>query len=146
MKLSLLLVSVPLFGFVGCGVGPSPTCTPKPYLTVSPIDATVDHTAAPPQNQVQFITTESENFYTSSGQFCAVPAVVSIAHPVWTNPQPQAISISSANDQTNGLAVCTAATSGPVTLTGTVNGALGQGAGGDIPVTPLTITVQLVCN
>ena len=146
MKVAGLLVLLSILGITGCGVGPNPACIPKPYLTASPTSATADHAAAAPGNQVQFVTAQGEMFSSSSGQICAVPTSLAIVHPVWTNPQPQQISISSANDSTNGTAVCTAATNGPVTLTGTVNGALGQGTGGDIPATPLTITVQLTCK
>jgi hypothetical protein len=136
MKLHLLLVSVSLIALVGCGVGPNPSCTPKPFLSVSPTLVIVDHTATPPGNQVKFTTTETVTYSSPSGQICAVPALIEIVNPVWTNPQPQQISISSANDSTNGTAVCLAPTNGPVTLTGTVAAT----------PNPLTITAQLQCN
>jgi hypothetical protein len=144
MKLSCLLVLASLIGVAGCGVGPNPSCLPKSYLNINVLAATLDHAAAPPGNQEQLIVTEGETFYSPNGMICATPTSLAIVYPIWTNPQPQAISISSANNSTNGLAVCTAATNGPVTLTGTVQG-LGQGAG-DIPVATLTITTQLTCK
>jgi hypothetical protein len=135
MKLALVLLcgSVVL---VGCGVGPNPSCVPKPYLQVFPTTATADHAAVAPGNQAQFTVNEGETYYSSSGTVCAVPAVLALVHPVWTNPEPQQISISSANDSTNGLAKCLEATNGPVTLTGTV----GSGA------QALSITAQLSCK
>jgi hypothetical protein len=104
-------------------------------LTASPATATVDHAAVPPGNRQQFTVGEGETLSNSSG-VCAVPAVILLVHPVWTNPDPLDISISSTNDVTNGLALCKNATAGPVTLTATT----GTGAAA------LTASVQLTCK
>lgn len=65
------------------------------------------------------------------------PQVVAREYATWSNPDPAAIQISSADDLTNGTAVCKAPTDGPVTLTGTFS----QMVSG-----PATKTVQLTCN
>jgi hypothetical protein len=114
MKMLLVLVGCSVF-LVGCGAG-SPNCVYSTYLELSPKTATADHSAAAPGNQQQFT---SESGETAKGTDCAVPLVVEQVRPVWTNPEPLEISISSANDSTNGLATCLAATNGPITLTAT---------------------------
>jgi hypothetical protein len=43
---------------------------------------------------------------------------VAIEYGTWSNPDPVDITISSANDSTNGTALCKAPTNGAVTLTG----------------------------
>lgn len=139
MKAALLLV-VAVVGLTGCGAG-NPGCVGKMTLSVSPIAATADHSAASPGNQQKFTVAEGETFSSASG-ICAVPTVMAIVHPTWTNPDPLDISISSANDATNGVAVCTGSTSGPVTLTGTVATVAGQtGVAGQ-----LSVSVQLTCK
>ncbi len=134
MKALLVLAGCSVL-LTGCGAVTDP-CSYSTVLTVSPTTATADHMAAAPGNQQQFVSGTSEVAKGSSTTGCAVPAVIAVAHPVWTNPDPQAITISSANDATNGTAVCTAATSGPVTLTATT----GSGT------TVLTSTVSLTCK
>ncbi len=68
---------------------------------------------------------------------CAVPTWIAIVYGTWSNPDPTDIQISSAIDNTNGTAVCKAATNGAVTLTGTFN---------QLVPAPVTKTVQLTCN
>ncbi len=101
----------------GCaGNGTIGDCTLYAVITVTPSSATLNHAAAPPANQVQFIGTGG---YAASGSHCAVPALSWIAYGTWTNPDPADIQISSAQNSTNGTAVCLAPTNGAVTLTGT---------------------------
>jgi hypothetical protein len=119
----------------GCGAGGTPGCVGTDSVSASPATATADHAAAPPGNEQQFSVVEGESFSNASG-ICAVPAVVRLVYPVWTSPDPLNITISSANDASNGLAVCKNATAGPVTLTATS----GTGA------TALTASVQLTCK
>lgn len=127
---------------VGCA-GTSPdSCTTTFQLRVSPESATVDHTATPPGNQVQF---QGAAFATASAPSCPVPALARLEYAAWTNPDPDDIQISSANDSTNGTATCVSATNGPVILTGTfapvtVTGPAGSGTD------TTTQTVSLTCK
>jgi hypothetical protein len=116
----------------GCGVA-SPACTLTDTLIISPLAATANHAAAAPGNQIQFF---SEIAPKPSAANCPVPQFVIAARPDWTNPDPLDITISSAADATNGTAVCSSATPGPVSLTASVG----------TQATPSTITVQLTCQ
>lgn len=80
-------------------------------IQVSPTAATVNHLAAPPKNQTQFVAIATPTAQAG----CAVPQLVAREYPAWSNPDPAAIQmISSAS----GTAVCKAPTNGPITLTG----------------------------
>ncbi len=122
----------------GCSGNPTFGCNLTTNITVSPTSATVSHAAAPPGNQVQFIGAGS---YAASGPHCAVPELSWIAYGTWSNPDPADIQISSAENSTNGTAVCLAPTNGLVTLTGAftrgINPILTQSA---------TQSVQLTCE
>ena len=109
-----------------------PNCTLTYTLEVNPAAATADHLAKSPDNQQKFYS-ESE---ASAAPGCPLPANMGLASPAWTNPAPLAISISSAKDQTNGLATCLASTTGPVTLTATV----------DTDKTAQSVTVAFTCK
>jgi hypothetical protein len=102
---------------VGCAAGNTPTdCSGLYVLNVSPTAATADHSATAPGNQVQF-----QGAYGAFGKApagCAISNVVVKEYATWQNPDPLDISISSAIDETNGTAVCTGTTAGPITLTG----------------------------
>jgi hypothetical protein len=126
----LVLAGCSVF-LAGCGVA-SPSCTLTDILEVSPSTATANHSAAPPGNQQQF----SAVIQPTGPPGCPIPQYVAEAFPVWTNPDPLAISISSAQNQTNGLATCLTATDGAVTLTATVGS--GQST--------QTKTVSLTCQ
>ena len=67
---------------------------------------------------------------------CAIPALARVVYVPWTNPDPLHISISSANNSSNGLATCIGPTDGPVSLTATDAG----------PNNTATATVQLTCH
>ena len=116
----------------GCGAG-SPTCVTAFDLRVSPASATADSTAKPPGNQQQF--TASSAIIPVQGT-CPIPQNVALIHPAWTNPDPIHVSISSANDSTNGLATCKGPTGGPLTLTATYVA----------PTNTPTATAQLTCR
>lgn len=111
-------------------------CELGTQVTVSPTSATANHAAASPGNQAQFVGRGSYVVLTP-GKSCGIPAIVWSPYGTWSNPDPTAIQISSANDSTNGTAVCSAATNGPVTLTGTFTQGL---------TTPVTKSVQLTCE
>jgi hypothetical protein len=119
----------------GCGADSNSIgeCSITVVVTVSPPSATVNHAAAPPGNQVQFVGTAAP----TAPQGCPVPEWVAIDYATWTNPDPTDIQISSANDSTNGTAVCKAYTNGPVTLTGTFT---------QLVSSPVTKSVQLTCE
>ena len=131
--LAAILVAV-----CGCaGNGTFGNCTLYSVVNVSPTSATVNHAAAPPANQVQFVGTGT---YAAQGSHCAIPELAWIAYGTWSNPDPTDIQISSADNFTNGTAVCLAATNGAVTLTGTFPA---TGLGGAQSVTQ---SVQLTCE
>jgi len=75
--------------------------------------------------------------YPTAPAGCPIPQWEDLDYGVWSNPEPNEIQISSADDSTNGTAVCVAPTNGPVTLTGTFSLYLAS---------PVTKTVQLTCN
>jgi hypothetical protein len=108
-----------LAGICGCtGNGMlGDDCNGSLVVAVNPSSATVNHAAAPPANQVQFIA--DEGYAAPAGGHCAVSAIAKIVPGTWANPDPQDIQISSANNSTNGTAVCLSPTNGAVTLTGT---------------------------
>ncbi len=120
----------------GCaGNGTIGDCTLYTVITVNPTSATANHAAAPPANQVQFIGTGG---YAGTGSHCAIPALSWIAYATWTNPDPADIQISSAQNSTNGTAVCLAPTNDAVTLTGTFPAIE--------PSQSVTQSVQLTCE
>lgn len=107
----------------GCAVNSSSsTCHPNAVpvsLSVGPAtgqSATPDHSAAPPGNQVQFTAIVAPD----PGPGCPVPQWLLKANAAWTVSDSKEVQISSAADDTNGLATCLAATDGPATVTGVV--------------------------
>jgi hypothetical protein len=137
IRAGLLAGAAFMTGICGCG-GSAGTarCTLTTVINVNPTSATVSHAATPPTNQVQFIA--AGGYAAPAGsENCAIPAIAWIEYGTWSNPDPNDIEISSASDNTNGTAVCEAATKGAVTLTGTFTDRL---------TSPVTRTVQLTCN
>jgi hypothetical protein len=117
----------------GCAGNPTISCKGSVVISVNPPSATLNHSAAPPGNQVQFVATAAP----TAPPGCPVPQWIAIVYGTWTNPDPTDIQISSTSDSTNGTAVCKATTNGPVTLTGTFS---------QMVQTPVTKTVQLTCD
>jgi len=116
MKKTLLALTVCSLVPVGCANPGSVVCNSTGNtFAVSPATATANHSSAAPGNQAQFSSTLTPTYPAG----CPVPAIVVAAYPTWTNPDPLDISISSAQNSTNGLAVCSGMTSGAVTLTST---------------------------
>ncbi len=128
------MVALSLSGVLaGCG-SQNPTCAGNsPVLAVAPATATADHTATAPGNQQQFIATSRP---AAAGPDCAVPNVIEELKPTWTVSDTLHVSISNANDATNGVATCLGPTTGAATVTATV----GSGAS----VTKLT--ASLTCK
>ena len=132
MRTRVLLVCVPFCALVGCGAA-SPGCVYTPVLSLGPVQATVSSAAKAPANQQVFTAGLGE---TATGTGCAIPAVIALVHPSWANPDPIHISISSADDATNGTAVCEGPTAGAVTLTALIL----------FGATTVTSSVQLTCT
>ena len=74
-----------------------------------------DHDAMPPGNQQSFVAGEGSEV----GQGCTSTNLYQYVHAQWVTSDPKAVSISSANDATNGVATCLAATS-TVTISATL--------------------------
>lgn len=141
--LSGILISCCYVPLLGCGgTSIKQDCGIYWILTVTPSSATVDHNAKSPLNQVQFVGVARA----TAPPGCPRPADLErLEYASWSNPDPTDIQISSANDSTNGTAICLNATHGPVTLTGTfapitVNGPAGGGT--DKTVKSVTLTCQ----
>ncbi len=139
MKPALASFAVASALLTGCGAA-APGCIGKSYLNISPSLGTADSSAKAPGNQQQFTAAVGETF-SSPYSTCAVPANEQLVHPVWTNPDPLHISISSADDSTNGLATCKGPTSSPITLTATLTATSGSGT-----AAALTATASLTCQ
>ena len=118
------------------GCGSSGGCTYSAYLEVTPVNAVINSSATAPKNQQQFTAISGETAKASDGASCAVPDVVAVVYPAWINPDPLHTIISSADDQSNGLATCKSPTGGPVTLTASI------GAGTSANSTTVTLTCQ----
>lgn len=136
IRASLAVTLVLSLGAV-CGCGGKSTmdsCSYSVVIRVNPTSATANHSGNPPANQIQFV---GAAYPTATPPSCPVPASSALSFATWSNPDPSAIQISSANDSTNGAAVCKASTSGAVTLTGTFT---------QMVPTPVTKSVQLTCE
>lgn len=129
---------------MGCGAAPQ-QCTLAYPLTVSPLAATLDHASTAAANQVKF---------RGIAYLVATPATCpqrtdlgALEYATWTNPDPADIQISSAYDDTNGIASCTNATSGAVSLTGTFMPVkIGVGTVGAPDGLTHVVTVTLTCK
>ena len=130
IRTRLVLVAFSLL-LSGCGAQ-SPNCVLTNVFKVGPLTATADHSAAPPGNQQQF----TAGLFPTAAPFCPIPLDVARLTPIWTNPDPLAISISSAQNTTNGLATCLTATTGPVTLSATI------GKGQNVHTKTVTLTCK----
>lgn len=132
----------------GCGSGGTPQteqCTVSYPLTVTPLAATLDHRATGTADQVQF---RGIAYAVSTPASCPQRTDFgALEYATWTNPDPMDIQISSAYDNTNGVASCVNSTSGAVTLTGTFMPVkVGNGTVGPPDNVTHVITVSLTCN
>jgi hypothetical protein len=114
----------------GCGGSANNGCFIQ-SINVSPGSATVDHTAAPPGNTQQFAA-----FAASVPQGCEV-AQSNLTTVIWSVSDPVNVSIGATPGPSFGVASCKAATSGAVTITGTLNQA---------DLVPVKATASLTCN
>jgi len=103
---------------LGCG---SQSCQYTGFaMSVGPQDpsAAPDHTLAPPGNQQQFLAGVGSEV----GQNCSFSHLYKFTNASWTVSDPTDVTISSANDSTNGLATCVNATPvGGATVTATLS-------------------------
>jgi hypothetical protein len=119
----LAFVSIGALALAGCAASSGPTakldggCPAAYELQISPTSATADHSASAPGNQQKFMATSPNIFATGNG--CVESALLELVHPQWTSSDPLNVSVSSANDDTNGTATCTGMTGEPVTLSAT---------------------------
>ncbi len=98
-----------------CGCAGSTVCSAGgSSVLVSPTAGTADHAAASPGNQQKFTAAETPP---AAQPGCPVPQVIEVLQPVWTSSDPLDVTISSAQDVTNGLATCVNATGATVVLT-----------------------------
>ena len=107
-------------GIGGCGSGGTPQqqqCTVSYPLTVTPLAATLDHMDAATANQIKF---RGVAYAVSVPASCPQRTDLgALEYATWSNPDPTDVQISSAYDDSNGVASCVNATAGTVTLTGT---------------------------
>jgi hypothetical protein len=89
-------------------------------MTAGPADAnaTPDHAAPPPGNQEQFQAGEGGVY----GAGCATSQLLKLTPAQWSTSDPKDVTISSANDATNGLATCLGAANASVSATLTSDG------------------------
>jgi hypothetical protein len=116
----------------GCATSGSTNCTVTAVLGVQPSSATANHASVAPGNEQRFVATE----HSTAVPGCPIPLVVPVVYPAWTSSDPVDVTVSSAQDATNGLATCVNATLTPVTLTAT------EGSG----TTAQSVPVTLTCN
>ena len=112
-------------------------------MVIHPLDAAADSSANAPANQQSFQASVAIQVVQQGDGSCPLSALRTAVHPAWANPDPDHLTISSADDATNGLATCIGATAGPVTLTATLPA--GSTALGTTTKT-LIATAQLVCK
>ena len=108
----LILFGISSVALIGCGSNDNgmPGCTPNGFaMVVRPSDplAAPDHTAKPPGNQELLVAAVGSEV----GPGCASTHLYHPAHAQWTTSDSKIVTISSADDTTNGLATCLAPTS-----------------------------------
>jgi len=108
----------------GCAVAPGSLvgvdCAAFPHQTVTPAAAVADHNAAPPGNQAQFTFP-----LTQLPAGCAQAQFV--VSPYWVSSDPISAPIGNAPGATDGVATCVGATTVPVTISTTQEGAVSVG-------------------
>ncbi len=117
-------VVVSVCALAGCGSAPGSGCKVTGFSlgigSQTPVIAgsyVADHRAASPGNSVAFTAGEGA----LSGPGCATPQHLALVPAQWTVADPTNVSISSADDATNGVATCLGATDGPVKVSATAS-------------------------
>jgi hypothetical protein len=126
MKLQHLICALLCVFLVSCG---DDGCKAT-GLVVIPANATADHNAASPGNTIQF-------FAHAVVPGSCVTSSAALLLPDWSVSDTVNVSISSAKDGTNGIAICLHATAGSVTVTATSPKS---------PTQNFTATAKLTCN
>lgn len=131
IKVTLGLLATCSLLLSGCAAVGTDACVGTTTYTVTPTTATLDHMAAPPANQQQFIAASVTTY--PKGCSIAIPEFVpSPYQTTWMSSDTINASIDSTFGQTtNGVATCKSATAVPVTLT-----ALSEG----------NVTATLICK
>ena len=135
MKLSLAALVLCSSCSVLLSCGSQPDCSTVSVLRVGPTNAAADHMAKAPDNAVQFTAFVGQSLVHPQNA-CGVPTIAAAVKPTWTVSDPTNVTISSAEDATNGLATCVGATTNPVTVTGTTRGSSGA----------ITATATISCH
>ena len=132
--MAVLVLAMAALMLTGCAaVVAGPNCAlAGETFKVGPALGMADHMAVPPGNQQQFTVTAAQ----TAPIGCPVSTAVVLLHATWANPDPTDVSISSANDATNGLATCLGATTSPVVLTASFT------LGIDTGTTPVTLSCK----
>jgi hypothetical protein len=120
MKALLALLATCCLFLSGCAAMGTDACVGTTAYSVTPTTVTLDHMAAPPANQQQFIASS----VTTYPKGCAIPAViVSPYQTTWMSSDTVNAPIDSTFGQTtDGVATCKGATTVPVTLTALSDG------------------------
>ena len=118
---TFLLLGIVTVLLAGCGGSGSPSiCVPTGFaMLVRPADPTAapDHTFKAPGNQEQFEAAEGQLV---GPEPCIYHDLYMLVHAQWTTSDPKDISISSADDTTNGVATCLGTTQDGTTVTATL--------------------------
>jgi hypothetical protein len=115
MKALLALLAICSLFLSGCAAVGTDACVGTTVYSVTPTTATLDHMAAPPANQQQFIA----NAVTTYPKGCAIPAVIPAPFfTTWMSSDPVNAPIDSTfGPTTDGVVTCKGATTGAATLT-----------------------------
>jgi hypothetical protein len=130
MRLQVELISLITAALIATGCGQQ-SCR-LTGLSVGPPNATADHAASAPGNQVQFFETATVP------KGCTHTACVNCSGQTWTVSDPVNVSISN-NAKDNGTAVCKGTTNGAATVTATAPAGTGS-------TKTVTGTATLICK
>lgn len=117
MKVLLALLAASCLFVSGCAAVGKDACAGTTAYTVTPTSVTLDHMAAPPANQQQFVATSVTTY--PKGCSIAIPAIIASPYlTTWFSSDTVNAPIdSTVGPTTNGVVTCKGATTAPVTLT-----------------------------
>jgi predicted small lipoprotein YifL len=131
-RLHSCVASLMLFVLAGCGGKSSGPLCKITAIKVFPTSATVDHTAAPPGNTIQFAA-----FVATGTPGCEFP-LANLTTATWSTTDPTNVSIGATIQGPDyGKATCKGATAGAATVTAVVPASDG---------TNVSNTASLTCN